>query len=142
MKPYIKNFIIASINDIEVSEAILIDYVAPMVNAEFGDVVEQKLNFIKPLLTITNPEHVSRIVVDVIDGDIEEFANIIGINIDNHDDIDKSREKWELTEFAPDFEELLTTIVESLTCTDDIEITTEYKFKGLEIKNEIKRVNY
>jgi len=129
MKSYIKDFIVASVNDVTVSEDILIDYVAPMVDDNIGNVTEQRLDFIKSLLTITDPEHISRIVVNVIDGQVDDFADIVGINIVNHADIDESREKWESTEFAPDFEEILEDMVTSLpTDVDDINTSAEYKF--------------
>ena len=134
MKSYITDFIKAAINDVEVSEEILVDFVDPLITDEIGSIPEQRADFIKPLLEVTGFGHVARIMADVVDADVEAFSKLVGIDIDSLESIEEKRAEWELTDFSPEFEELLDELNDASDKEIDAHITTtevkepEYKF--------------
>ena len=107
MKLYMKDFITSAINDVEVSDDFLIDYVTPLVTDFIGEVEEHRFEFIKSILTVTDIQQVEKICVHVVDGEVETFSKMVGIDCNDIDDIENKRDIWEQTEFAPDFEEIL-----------------------------------
>lgn len=107
MKSYMKDFIAAAINDVEVSEDFLIDYVTPLVTDFIGEVEDHRFEFIKPILTVTDITQIEKICVHVVEGEVETFSKMVGIDCNNIDDIENKRDVWEQTEFAPDFEVIL-----------------------------------
>jgi hypothetical protein len=133
MKPYTLDFVKAAINDTEVKAEFLVDYVLPIIEDEIGNVPEHRMDFIKKYYTQKDLVHAEKLVVNIVEGEVEHFAEMAEIDISNFDDIDGSRIKWERTEFAPDFE----MIMEELNMAQDIEIDAhidlapepnEYKF--------------
>jgi len=52
------------------------------------------------------------LVYSVIDGDYEEAAELLDIDINSLSDIENNRDKWESTDFADEFEERIEELTE------------------------------
>lgn len=133
MKPYTLEFVKSAINDTEVESEFLVDYVLPLVEDEIGGVTEHRMDFIKKYYTNQDLAQTEKLILDIVEGEVEHFAEMVGIDISDFVDIENNREKWETTDFAPDFEILIQDLNqpkddEPVDQVDQVSEPVEYKF--------------
>ena len=102
-----KDFCISAMNDTSVEERILSEIVVGIFD-KYNIGIPDRAEFVRDNLErIYDSEHLDALVAYVIEGDYEEYAVIIGVDVDSSYSVESNKDKWENSDWSDDFEELI-----------------------------------
>jgi len=110
MQDYEKEFCKGVINDTDANQEII---------EIFDEIFEgNKFRFIRDNLNHSNIYYID-LLVQVIDGDVEDFLEVFDVDYDSLNSLENSRDKWENSDFSGEIEDRIEELQEKEEEYDD-----------------------